>query len=77
MFFSIDAAAIKGKDGRGAEIFRMPGYFKPFHFSGMLAFVRADKTRSNNFQRLVQERFKALQKKELKPNIWDWVRRVP
>lgn len=65
------AAAIKGKDGRSAEIFRMPGYFKPFHFSGMLAFVRAGKTRSDNFQRFLQDRFKALQKKGLKPNIWE------
>ena len=71
MFFPMDAAAIKGKDGRGAENFRMPGNFKPFHFSGMLAFVRAGKTREDNFQRFLQDRFKALQKKGLKPNIWD------
>lgn len=39
-FFPDDAALVKGKTGKEAEIARMPGYFRPFHFLTMFEYVR-------------------------------------
>lgn len=70
MFFPKDAALVKDKKGVDAEIFRMPGYFKPFHFMSMLEFVNEGHYRSKHFQVYLQEKFAELRKKGIDPDVW-------
>ncbi len=53
-----------------SEVARMPGYFKPFHFLSMFEFVKAGAYTDQNFQRFLQEKFKAMEEKGLKPKVW-------
>jgi thioredoxin-related protein len=39
-FFPESADMVKGKSGKDAEVARMPGYFRPFHFLTMFEYVR-------------------------------------
>jgi thioredoxin-related protein len=55
-FFSSDPASVEGKIGVDAEVARMPGYFKPFHFATMFAYVKGEHYKSKNFQAFLQER---------------------
>lgn len=60
IFFPDDIAAIAGKGGQAAEIARMPGYFRPFHFISMFEWVhekRGDK--GQGFQRYILEKANA------------------
>lgn len=70
LFFPADAAALKGKSGRDAEIFRMPGYFKPFHFMSMLEFVHEGHWKTENFQRFLQGKFQKMEELGQKPEVW-------
>lgn len=70
MFFPADVKAVAGKSGKDAEVFRMPGYFKPFHFLSMLEFVHEGAYKSENFQRYIQAKFKKLEAEGKKPEIW-------
>lgn len=70
MFFPSDVKAVAGKSGKDAEAFRMPGYFKPFHFLTMLEFVHEGAYKSENFQRYIQAKFKKLEAEGKKPEIW-------
>lgn len=70
VFFPKDVALVKGKKGVDAEIFRMPGYFKPFHFMSMLEFVNEGHYRTSNFQRYLQDKFAALKKQGIDPDVW-------
>jgi len=56
--------------GSEAEVMRMPGYFKPFHFISMFEFVREGHTAEDNFQRFLQGKFERLEKEGKKPDIW-------
>jgi len=55
-FFSTDPASVAGKSGGDAEVARMPGYFKPFHFHTMFAYVRGEHYKSKQFQAYLKER---------------------
>ncbi len=68
VFFGSDAAA--GKSGKALEVARMPGYFKPFHFFSMYEFVDQDAYKSKGFQRYLQDKFKDLEAKGIKPKVW-------
>lgn len=70
VFFPRDASGVKGKSIADAEIFRMPGYFKPFHFISMLEFVNEGHYRTENFQRFLQGRFAKLKEQGINPDIW-------
>ncbi len=70
VFFPKDIALVKGKKGVDGEIFRMPGYFKPFHFISILEFVNKGYYRTDNFQRYLQGRFAELRKKGINPEVW-------
>lgn len=70
VFFPDDPELVKGKDGRSAEVFRMPGYFKPFHFYSMLEYVRGRKYREVGFQRFLQTKFAELEAKGMSPDVW-------
>ena len=57
IFFAEDPAAAEGKTCKEAEVFRLPGFFRPFHF--MSAFMYVDEKRyaeGQNFQRYIMER---------------------
>lgn len=70
VFFPRDPAAVKGNSGGAAEVFRMPGYFKPFHFISMLEYVNEGRYRDIEFQRFLQERFAKLREKGIDPDVW-------
>ncbi len=70
LFFPSDPKAVAGKTGREAEAFRMPGYFKPFHFISMLQFVHEGHYKTENFQRFLQAKFQKLEEQGLKPQVW-------
>ena len=56
VFFPDDPNAVRGKDGRTAEVFRMPGYFKPFHFNFLFHYVQSKGyERQPHFQRWLGE----------------------
>lgn len=70
VFFPRDPAAVKSNSGGVAEVFRMPGYFKPFHFISMLEYVHDGRYRDVEFQRFLQERFAKLKAKGIDPDVW-------
>lgn len=53
-----------------AEAFRMPGYFKPFHFLSGLQFAAGDTYRSQHFQRFVQERADRMREQGIEVELW-------
>ena len=70
LFFPRDVNSVKGKSIADAEIFRMPGYFKPFHFISMLEYVNDGHYSTENFQRFLQARFKKLKEQGIDPDVW-------
>lgn len=58
------------EDPRAAEAFRMPGYFKPFHYLSGLEFAAGDTYRDQHFQRFLQERFEHLEAQGVDPDVW-------
>lgn len=69
-FFPNDPKEVEGKDGKAAEVFRMPGYFKPFHFYSMFEYIHGRKYKEIGFQRFLQQRFAELEAKGVKPDLW-------
>lgn len=70
VFFPDDPQAVAGKSGRAAEVARMPGYFKPFHFVSMFEYVRGDAYRSQSFQRYLQDRLARLEAEGKSTDVW-------
>jgi len=66
VFLPTPEEAAKGE----IEVARMPGYFKPFHFLSMFEFVNDGAYTDQNFQRYLQNKFKALEEKGEKPKVW-------
>jgi thioredoxin-related protein len=53
-FFPNDLKTVGNKSGRKAEIMRIPGYFKPFHFYMLFKYVHTNGYKSEpNFQRWI------------------------
>src|SRR5215831_9470187 len=51
-FFPATAAELQGKSGRGVEVWRLSGYWKPFHFRSTFVYVKEEGYKSQpNFQR--------------------------
>jgi len=69
-FFPKDPAAVEGKVGGKAEIARMPGYFKPFHFQTMLIYVRDDHYNQAGFQEFLKARAERLRKEGKEVKLW-------
>ncbi len=67
-FFDTEIA--DGKSGRDAEVARIPGYFKPFHFLSMFEFVEQKAYETQGFQRFLQDKFADLEAKGVKPDVW-------
>jgi thioredoxin-related protein len=55
-FFPETVAAMKGKKGPDAEVARMPGYFRPFHFISMFEYVWEKRYADQDFQRYILEK---------------------
>lgn len=53
-----------------AEAFRIPGYFKPFHFLASLDYVAGGQHREQDFQRFLQDRFERLAAQGIEPDVW-------
>lgn len=70
VFFPRDPELVKGKKGVDSEIFRMPGYFKPYQFLSALEFVNEGHYRNTQFPRYLQAKFKELRKKGIEPDAW-------
>ncbi|WP_135501737.1 thioredoxin family protein [Roseovarius aestuariivivens] len=67
---------IFGKDNVGAEtfreaeVFRLPGYLKPFHYLSSLEYVVTGEYEKQSFQRYLQDKFEALREKGIDPDVW-------
>lgn len=70
VFFPRDTELVKGKKGVDSEIFRMPGYFKPYQFLSALEFVNEGHYRNTQFPRYLKAKFKELRKKGIEPDAW-------
>jgi thioredoxin-related protein len=71
VFFPRAPEAVKGKSGFYAEVARMPGYFKPFHFISMFEYVHEGAyAEEPSFQRYLQAKFKRMEERGEKPDIW-------
>jgi thioredoxin-related protein len=55
----------------GGEVFRMPGYFKPFHFLGMFEYVRDEGYDKEPFQRWLQAKADRMREEGKEVIIWD------
>lgn len=55
-FFPETPDEMKGKKGADAEVVRMPGYFRPFHFISMFEYVREKRYADQDFQRYIMEK---------------------
>jgi thioredoxin-related protein len=53
-----------------AEVFRMPGFFKPFHYLAALEYVAEGHFADGPFQRYLQDKFTELEAKGIKPDVW-------
>ncbi|WP_282608565.1 thioredoxin family protein [Pelagibius sp. Alg239-R121] len=69
-FFPRDSGAVAGKNGREAEVARMPGYFKPFHFLSMFEYVRDGRYADQSFQRYLQDKFARIEAEGGTADVW-------
>lgn len=69
-FFPKDTGAVADKSGRQAEIARMPGYFKPFHFLSMFEYVRETQYVEQSFQRYLQVKLDRIKTEGGTPDVW-------
>lgn len=70
IFFPKDPEALAGKTGREAEVWRLLGYWKPFHFLSTFHYVREGRYKDTQFQRFLQERADKLRKQGKDVKIW-------
>jgi len=70
-FFPMKLAGGGKKSGRDEEIWRLMGYWKPFHFHHTFVYVKEDgMTKQPNFQRWLQARFEHYQEQGKKVELW-------
>lgn len=55
-FFPESVKDMQGKKGADGEVARMPGYFRPFHFSAMFEYVFEKRYERQDFQRYILEK---------------------
>ena len=61
-FFPADAGAITKKPGHKVEIWRLLGYWKPFHFKNSFVYAREKRYETEpNFQRWLRKLMKKMQ----------------
>ncbi len=69
VMFSAESAG--ATDLRAAESFRMPGYFKPFHYGSALEYVATSAYDDEGFQRFTRARFERHEAEGKHPSLWD------
>ncbi len=55
---------------RDAEVFRLPGYLKPFHYMSSLEYVGEKIYKEMSFQRYLQAKFAELAEQGITPDVW-------
>ncbi len=70
MFFADGLDQVEGKSGPEAEIVRMPGYFKPFHFITMFEYVRESAYERQHFQKYLIAKGQRLRDQGIEVNLW-------
>jgi thioredoxin-related protein len=70
MFFPEEVKDVVGKSGRDAEVARMPGYFRPFHFGAMFHYVREKRYADIHFQKYLDEYAERLRKQGKDVKVW-------
>jgi len=69
VFFSPDDMGAVSQEE--AEAFRLPGYFKPFHYATSLEYVMSGSYKDTGFQRFTSARFVRLAAEGKNPTLWD------
>jgi len=70
IFFPTADKLPAGVSGKKAEIARMPGYMKPFHFMSMYRFVQEQAYLNGKFGPYVREKINALKSAGKSPENW-------
>ncbi len=70
MFFDDSVEKIAGRSGAQAEVVRMPGYFKPFHFITMFEYVKESAYKTTHFQRYLQDKGDRLRAQGIEVELW-------
>lgn len=66
-FFPETFEEMDGKDGMEREVMRMPGYFRPFHFSAIHEFIDTKGYEESDFQAYLVERRELVEAHGLEP----------
>jgi hypothetical protein len=69
VFFAPEKAGAASLDD--AETFRMPGYFKPFHYGSALEYLTTGAYHEEGFQRFTRDRFERHVVEGKDPTLWD------
>lgn len=69
-FFPETLDALKGRTGQAAEVARMPGYFRPYHFLVMFQYVRDKGYETGDFRAYMKARLTALRAEGKRPPAW-------
>ena len=70
-FFPASPSAASGKSGRDAEVWRLMGYWKPFHFHSTFIYVKEDgPNRQPSFQRWLSEYADKLRAEGKEVKLW-------
>ncbi len=56
--------------GQAAEVTRMAGYFRPFHFLTMFEFVREKAYRDTDYQRFLLAKIEEMHRKGIEVELW-------
>jgi thioredoxin-related protein len=70
IYFPETVGEIAGRSGKDAEIARMPGYFRPFHFLGMFRYVREKRYADTQFQKFLEEHREWMLKQGKDTKVW-------
>jgi len=68
IIFSADKAG--AETYQEAEVFRLPGYLKPFHYMSSLQYAAKDIYKEMSFQRYLQVKFEELAAQGITPDVW-------
>ena len=60
----------RNAEGAAEEVFRLPGYLKPFHYLSSLEYVVTGEYEKQSFQRYLQDKFAKLAEQGIDPEVW-------
>jgi len=70
-FFPATVAELQGKSSRGPEVWRLSGYWKPFHFRSTFVYVKEEGYKSQpNFQRWLADYADRLRAEGKEVKLW-------